>query len=67
MVATGWPTDNGVKTEILDLSDPTKSCLLDDISVRGASTGGLLGTTPVICGGYGYGYGNTTICGDGFQ
>ena len=52
LVATGWPTDNGVKTEILDLSDPTKSCLLDDISVRGASTGGLLGTTPVICGGY---------------
>ena len=52
LVATGWPTDNGVKTEILDLSDPTKSCLLDDISVRGASAGGLLGTTPVICGGY---------------
>ena len=52
LVATGDPSDNAVKTEIVDLSDPSKSCLLDDIPYRIIdSVGGLLGTTPVICGG----------------
>ena len=49
----------GAKTEILDISDPTESCILeaDDITNQFGSTGqyggtgGLLGTTPVICGG----------------
>ena len=52
LVATGKPSSSGVKTEIVDLSDPTMSCLLEDIPYRSDSTGGLLGTTPVICGGY---------------
>ena len=41
------------KTEIVDISDTTKSCILDDIPFRYQSAGGLLGTTPVICGGLG--------------
>ena len=49
LVATGqWHI---TKTEIVDLSDPSKSCLLEDIPHQYTSTGGLLGTTPVICGG----------------
>ena len=51
MVATGYPSSNGQKTEIVDLTDPSKSCVLDDIPSRHGSTGGVLGTTPVICGG----------------
>ena len=51
IVATGEPSDSGVKTEVVDLSDPSKSCLLEDIPYRQESAGGLLGTTPVICGG----------------
>ena len=31
MVITGNPIHSGKKTEILDLADPNKSCLLDDI------------------------------------
>ena len=51
LVATGSPSSSGVKTEIVDLSNPTMSCLLEDIPYRAGSAGGLLGTTPVICGG----------------
>ena len=51
LLATGHPSGSGVKTEIVDLSDPMKSCILEDIPWRYHSTGGLLGTTPVICGG----------------
>ena len=52
MVATGSPSSSRQKTEIVDLTDPSKSCVLDDIPSRHASTGGVLGTIPVICGGY---------------
>ena len=51
IVATGGPSENGVKTEVVDLSDPSKSCILEDITYRYESAGGMLGTTPVICGG----------------
>ena len=54
IVATGEPSGSGVKTEVVDLSDPSKSCLLEDIPYRSDSAGGMLGTTPVICGGYDY-------------
>ena len=54
IVATGVPSESGVKTEVVDITDPSKSCLLEDISYRGWSAGGMLGTIPVICGGYGY-------------
>ena len=53
MIATGYPYGSSVKTEIVDVLDPSKSCLLEDIvSYRFKSAGGLLGTTPVICGGF---------------
>ena len=51
IVATGIPSESGVKTEVVDLSDPSKSCVLEDIPWRQLSAGGMLGTTPVICGG----------------
>ena len=54
IVATGAPSGSGVKTEVVDLSDPSKSCILEDIPYRYYSAGGLLGTTPVICGGRNY-------------
>ena len=75
MVATGQtPTDNYtptlfkettkersvIPTEIIDVSNPTKSCVLDDKIIdqyQYGSTGGMLGTTPVICGGQGHGAG----------
>ena len=58
MVATGQTTTKRtvISTEIIDVSNPTKSCVLDDKIIRQyqyASTGGMLGTTPVICGGLG--------------
>lgn len=49
------PTCSESKTEIVDLTDPSKACLLDvhdAIPQRKHSVGGLLGTTPVICGCY---------------
>lgn len=52
IVATGYPPGSGLKTEVVDLSDLSKSCLLEDIPQRWSSAGGLLGTTPVICGGF---------------
>ena len=55
MIATGgYHYGSSVKTEILDLSDSSLSCLIEeeDISNRFRSTGGMLGTIPVICGGY---------------
>ena len=54
LIATGYNYGSSVKTEILDLLDPSLSCLIEeeDISYRFKSTGGLLGTIPVICGGY---------------
>ena len=47
IVATGMGapcTVSGCKTEVVDLSDPSKSCLLDDIPYRYDSAGGMLGT-----------------------
>ena len=52
MLATGQPSGSGVRTEIVDLSDPSKSCLLEDISYRFYSAGGLLESNPIICGGH---------------
>ena len=56
MVATGQTTTKRtvISTEIIDVSNPTKSCVLDDKIIdqyQYGSTGGMLGTTPVICGG----------------
>ena len=62
MVATGQTTKKRsvIPTEIIDVSNPTKSCVLDDKIIdqyQYGSTGGMLGTTPVICGGQGHGAG----------
>ena len=59
MVATGICNKNTeCETEIIDVSNPKKSCVLNDDNVlriggkpRYYSSGGTLGTTPVICGG----------------
>ena len=54
MVATGFPSDNGEKTEIVDLINSNITCeLLHDISYRIKSVSGLLENYPVICGGSG--------------
>jgi len=56
LIATGKPTISPgyeQEIEIVDTSDPSLSCSLDDINYRYGSSGGLLGKTPVICGGYG--------------
>ena len=36
------PSGSGVKTEVVDLSDPFKSCLVEDIPFRDDSAGGML-------------------------
>ena len=59
MVATGYDEQ---KTEIVDLTDSSMSCVLDDIPSRDGSIGGVLGTTPVICGGYSSGTGYLNEC-----
>ena len=56
MVATGQTTKfaSVVSTVIIDVLNPTKSCVLDDEIIHHyqyGSTAGILGTTPVICGG----------------
>ena len=59
MVATGnkgaaLKDKTVISTEIIDVSNPTKSCVLDDKIINQwqyGGTGGMLGTTPVICGG----------------
>ena len=62
MVATGKPTSgNGQKTEIVDLTDSSMSCVLDDIPSQWGSTGGVLGTTPIICGGFNGNYLNECL------
>ena len=57
MVATGKckttrGEKGGNKTEIIDVSNPRKLCVLDDNLDQKYSSGGMLGTTPVICGGF---------------
>ena len=58
---TGEPDQgDGVMAEIIDISNPQKSCKLDTTAMnnepasgyRYASTGALLGSSPIICGGY---------------
>ena len=66
MVATGQTTKIGsvISTEIIDVLNPTKSCVLDDEIIdryQYGSTAGILGTTPVICGGIGWKYSDLTI------
>ena len=54
IASSGSPhSDRNKEVEIVDLSDPSKNCiLLDDIQPREAYgyAGGLLGKNPVVCG-----------------
>ena len=53
LVATGNPGSAGRNTEIIDLEDATFECIKPNhfpISL-GAANGGLIGTTPFVCGG----------------
>ena len=55
LIATGLPYENGRKTEIVDLSDPTFECQgLPDYPLNTKDGGGglLANNTPIICGGY---------------
>ena len=67
LVATGffgWLQSSGVTPEIVDLSDPTKSCVLEDIPFYKNPwnpAGGLMVTTPVICGGFQVDYKNECL------
>ena len=54
-MATGLPYENGRKTEILDLGDPTFECTgLQDypMNVKDGGGGLLKDNVPLICGGY---------------
>ena len=53
-MATGTPSENGIKTEVLDLHHPNMKCdLLPESKRRIGAFGGLIQNVPVICGGRG--------------
>ena len=57
-VGSTW--DNGRRTEIIDLEDSSFTCSKVNqfpVKLRG-STGGLVGSTPFVCGGYTSSYSN---------
>ena len=54
MIATGYPLDNGIKSEIVDVEDSNFSCTNIErfpIKLSGATGGLMNGKTPFICGG----------------
>ena len=60
LVVTGSPSNNGRRTEIIDLEDSSFTCSKVNqfpVKLRG-STGGLVGSTPFVCGGYTSSYSN---------
>jgi hypothetical protein len=55
LVTTGYPTSTSVKSEVIDLQDPSNICqTLEDypIAVGGAVGGFLNQGDPLVCGGY---------------
>jgi len=60
LIVTGLPYDNGRRSEIIDLEDSSFTCSkVNQFPVRlYASTGGLVGSTPFVCGGYTGSYSN---------
>ena len=56
LVVNGDPRDDGKKTELIDLEDPTFSCnKIEDFPLSlNYATGGLVDETPIVCGGYSY-------------
>ena len=52
MVATGFPYENGQKTEIIDFINPhLKFEVFADTAAADRAVGGLIQNQPVICGG----------------
>ena len=65
LVATGYPYDNGRKVEVIDLTNPSKTCVLSadfPYELRSA-VGGFTSSGPMICSGY-YGYGSSSSSAD---
>ena len=52
LVATGDPEGSAIKTEVVDITDPSKSCLLSDLPYINGAASCSLGSSPIICGGY---------------
>ena len=57
MFATGWPLNEGRKVEIVDLENPSKSCILSaEFPYKLANAvGGFTSSGPLLCGGKYYG------------
>ena len=64
LIVNGKSWDNGRRTEIIDLEDSTYTCSkVNQFPDRlCSSTGGLVGSTPFVCGGQGYSSGYTKAC-----
>ena len=54
MVATGLPLGNGEKVEVIDLDNPSKTCILSadfPYDLQGA-VGGFTSSGPMVCSGH---------------
>ena len=55
LVATGWPSTEAKKVEVIDLVSPSKSCTLSDFPIRlGSAIGAFTPLGPTICSGINY-------------
>ena len=64
LVATGYPYANGSKVEVIDLNNPSKTCILSadfPYELRDA-VGGFTSSGPMICSGESYGYSRSADC-----
>ena len=54
LAATGYPYDNGRKVEVIDLDNPSKTCILSADFPYGLenAVGGFTSSGPMICSGY---------------
>ena len=57
MILGGLTSGTDLETEVIDVSSSSSSSPFGDIpSYRGNAVGGLLGSTPILCGGGFYPY-----------
>ena len=53
VITTGLPEEKGIKSEVIDLTDPCLKCdRIENIPKRWGSIGGVLKNQPLIGGGY---------------
>ena len=53
MIVTGFPIDDGINMEIVDVEDSSFTCQFEAFPVRlYGATGGLINGLPFLCGGY---------------